>query len=166
MSTTSDLWAEYVTACITSVDAWSTFYVHVLGSSPCAPELSGPLSTFMGDMSDLYLDWAKGLVPPIPPPNTKVDPKQKPATTTVAVTAPANVALRLRPTAFVDGAVHAVPDSLVTLTPAVVGAGKTVTVTVSVLAPIGAPAGTYGGAIVDDAASIVVDRVEVAIVPV
>ncbi|MHB8464272.1 MAG: LEA/WHy family protein [Acidimicrobiales bacterium] len=85
--------------------------------------------------------------------------KAEVVTTTVSVTG----ACRLRPTAFLDGEGHSIVASQVTLAPTSVPAGSTATVTVTVRAPAGQATGAYVGAIVDDAARIVVRRVLVTI---
>jgi len=151
---------EVWNAWIAYVDTVASHYWQCVDNSP----LAGPLASWMGDVSDLWLDWAKGLVPPVPPSGSQVRPGVPPSTTIVSVTASA-ATLRLRATAFADGDEHSISDALVSLSPAIVPAGQTRTVTVRVYPPVGVPGGVYGGAIVDASSAAVVVRVVKVAIP-
>ena len=152
----TDLWNAW----LQYVDTVASHYWQCVDNSPVA----GPLGTWMGDVSDLWLDWAKGFVPPVPPPGSQVRPGVPPSTTTVSVTAGSGV-LRLRATAFADGNEHSISDALVSLSPSIVPGGQTRTVTVRVYPPVGVPGGVYAGAILDSSSAAVIERVVQVAIP-
>jgi hypothetical protein len=137
-----------------SVDFWTT-----------DPDLYGAYAAWIGALTNAYMGAKSGGGNSGPiPPGTTVDPKQAPATVTVTVFNSGAAAMVLRPTAFLDGARHYVPEKFVTLYPASVPPNTDQPVLVQVMPPIGTPSGKYAGAIVDDTGAPVVARVEVTVV--
>lgn len=145
------------------IDAWAdTAKKHVeLWTSD--PTFHRAYTTWIGTLTNLVMGGGKSSSGPIPTKG-KVNPKQKPGSTTVTIPA-VPTATKLRASAWVDGNRHFIPETLVTLTPDTVAAGQDTEVLVEVMPPNDVPGGSYAGFIVDDASNVLLEGVEVEITP-